>query len=628
MTKSTQEDRSFLLESVVGDTIPHETDESLNSTDEQHHQQQQQQQQQISPDLSLPLRILFGLNGSTLALPTTALMYIINTRVEMSLTLIPTYAATAFLPFSLKPLYAYLSSFLGSRSSSSSSTPTRHVIIAALLVASGISTALTALIPTGGVLACFLLAFLRGVTAAWPEFLLGLTLIDQARLSPASDYAPVAGKFQAQAATARNLGSVVAHAAALGFFALWRRSDASGKVLSDGSVTVLLVTAGLLNGVAAMVAFYFRVGARQTQPTGVQHQEILPRRPSYDSVSDSSDDSLDADCESPCHSIHDAPLPSAPPPSVSNSNNNVRLVIALQLVIILFSLRGPIQGVSSDLCWDVLATIAVMVLITTGWSSVSLKWERSHRVGLFLILRHALPSATYVMSSYFYSLFATAPAFLQVASLVDNSVTTLASWSYGRLFSRYSQGNALHAVIAGTTLLAAITSLLNLVFVQYEYWHADWMTKAVVAIVIKSIMAWTGEWFFLPDVILATVAAVPAEFSQPPSSSLELPTTRTDGRQLETETAAEPAVATRTTREGPQQVLLISREDDSRNVDIQYGALISCIDFGDQLGALLAGPLVAALGITRENDWDGMNTLIQLSCLFGLLSIGFLAVLR
>jgi hypothetical protein len=37
---------------------------------------------------------------------------------------------------------------------------------------------------------------------------------------------------------------------------------------------------------------------------------------------------------------------------------------------------------------------------------------------------------------------------------------------------------------------------------------------------------------------------------------------------------------------------------------------------------------VAALGISRENDWAGMDTLIQLSSLAAFLSIGFIAILR
>jgi hypothetical protein len=38
--------------------------------------------------LSQPLRILFGLNGIILALPTTALLYMVNTHVQIPLSLI------------------------------------------------------------------------------------------------------------------------------------------------------------------------------------------------------------------------------------------------------------------------------------------------------------------------------------------------------------------------------------------------------------------------------------------------------------------------------------------------------------------------------------------------------------
>ena len=112
--------------------------------------------------LPMPLRILFALNGFSLAFPTTALMYVVNTRVEMSLALLPTYGAIAFLPNSLRPLYACLSR-----------TPFRDYHLAFLLTTSAISIALTALIPENGIVLCFILAFVRGVTSSWPEFLLG-----------------------------------------------------------------------------------------------------------------------------------------------------------------------------------------------------------------------------------------------------------------------------------------------------------------------------------------------------------------------------------------------------------------------------------------------------------------------
>jgi hypothetical protein len=229
------------------------------------------------------------------------------------------------------------------------------------------------------------------------------------------------------------------------------------------------------------------------------------------------------------------------------------------------------------------------------------------------------------------------PAFLQLMALTDMFVTTLASWSYGRVLSRYSREQQLYAVIAGTTVLAAVASLGNLLLVKYCTPHSTWAVQVCLAIGVKTVTTWTSEWNFLPDVILATVSAVPEHDRQDssltttattaPPSTIEVTTIATSCTNTSTATSTSTSTATTTTTATPTDEHL-TRGDDSQKVDIQYGTLVSCIDFGDQLGALLAGPLVAALGITRENDWAGMDTLIQLSSLAALLSIGFIAILR
>jgi hypothetical protein len=613
------EDRSFLL----SQSAP-----SKEETEYQFSGEHFQISQRLPPPpkLSLPLRIMFAMNGVTLALPTTALMFILNTRVAMELTIIPTYAAIAFLPYSLKPLYAFLSTAMAPRHR-------RHMVISLLLVASGLCQAGTSLIPVGGVWACILFGFMRGVTSAWPEFLLGLTLIDQARQEqPEHIYAETAARFQAEAATARNLGALAAHAAVTGFFAVFNE-------LNDDSVTLLLFVAGALNCISALVAWRYRVGST-TMPTITTRDaeesplasltSDLPRRPSYDSFSDESDR---GDCESllsPC---------CAGPSDATR--RNIRLVVLLQLVIVLFSLRKPIEEIIPKIAFTLMVAASIFALVVTGCQSAynSVRWERSHRVGLFLILRHALPSVSNIMSSYFYSLFSSMPAFLQVVALSDNFITTLASWSYGKVLSRYSKEEQLYVVIAGTTVLAAVASLGNLLLVKYCNPDSSWASMVCLAIGVKTVTTWTSEWNFLPDVILATVSAVPDHDSQavPEHDSQDTsPTTAMTPTALSPSTIDEDTLATcndtptatGTATANPTDEHSARGGDDSEKVDIQYGTLISCIDFGDQLGSLLAGPIVAALGISRENDWAGMNTLIQLSSLAALLSIGFIAILR
>jgi phage-related holin len=539
------------------------------------------------PSLSVALELLFAMNGITLALPATALLYIVNTRVELPLSLIPTYAAIAFLPFSLKPIYAYLSSFSGRR----------HTLLSSLLVASAISTAATALIPHRSITCCILLAFVRGITNAWPEFLLGLTLVDHAQAQQQqrqrTSYAEASALFQSQAATARNLGSLVAHALAFCIFLgrYYFFNQAVLVVLDDTTVTVLLVASGALNLVGAAVAWNSRVGMSQAilpdQATSYTSNRQIPRIPSYESCSETEN----VDCES--LSV-DVPVPVP----ADSAGGNVRLVILLQMTIILMLLRDPIADASSALSWDTFMAVCLVAFSVAGFGAfTSIKWGRSHQAGLFLILRHALPSASYLMDSYLYSLFASTPSFLQLLSLVDMVTTTLASWSYGRLFSRFSSGGDIKAVIAGTTLLASVVSLADIMFVNVVPHLDTWTTRVAVALTVRSLVTWTGEWNFLPDVVLATVSAVGDDSAQ---SSFPLALT-----------ARSNTLSTAT----------------DQHVGVRYGTLISCIDFGDQLGALMAGPLVMALGISRENDWVHLDVLIQISSLMSLLSIGLVGIL-
>lgn len=69
-------------------------------------------------------------------------------------------------------------------------------------------------------------------------------------------------------------------------------------------------------------------------------------------------------------------------------------------------------------------------------------------------------------------------------------------------------------------------------------------------------------------------------------------------------------------------------QEDRQAINVQYGTLISCIDFGDQLGALVLGALVAALDVSRENNWKHLDDLTQLCCVIGICSASFVLILR
>ena len=564
-----------------------------------------------SDKLPVPLRVLFAFNGITLSLPMAALLYVINTRVAMPLAILPTYGAIAFMPFSLKPLYAYLSRSVR-----------RDWLIAGLLLLGGLGTSIMSRVET--VAACVLLALANGVASAWPEFLLGLTLLDQALLS--SDFKTAAAQFQSEAATCRNLGSLVAH----GILLIWMW----GRELNNTLVTYMFLVTSLFHITGAAIALIYHVGTRSyvvvetTFP--LEHNSSSSSREggSYHSCSDEERPPVNVDFEEATHTTtaeDSAPTESMVEaqdeiPSSNNStgiwsSQNARLVIFLQLTILLVALKAPLQQSTSTAGWSILISSVVGALLfqvgnvaVSAWRRPSSEdswvkaFPRSHRVGLFLILRYALPSISYLITSFLYDVFGkTHPVFLTILSLWDMLSSSLATWSYGKLFSSYD----IVRVLAGTTIAASLVfwlgngALLRMFgpFVRDETSDLPLTTwfHVIATLLIKTMLTVTGEWKFLPDVILATTSAVPEE-----EATGNLVGSSSDSND----------------------------QPSSEEIGLRYGTLVACIDFGGQLGSLLAGPIVAAVGTSRENNWEHMDILVELSAVATMASLVFLVLLR
>ncbi|GAX12751.1 hypothetical protein FisN_15Hh230 [Fistulifera solaris] len=537
-----------------------------------------------SPTLSKPLAMLFAINGVTMALPATSLLYIVNTRVEMPLSLLPTYAAVSFLPFSLKPIYAVLSSstLIGSLG--------RHNLISVFLLIGAVSIAATAWVH--GVVGCFLIAFTNCLSNAWAEFLLGLTLLDEA--SCCGPFVGVtAAAFQSQAATHRNVGSLVAYLLVW----LWMIVEGSssdthqiswnGK-LNDRIVKELLLLTGLVYIVGTVIAQVWTVGTREGC---FQHAN----KSSYEQVNSAERDDME-------NGITENTVSH----STAWKRTSVRLIVLLQITILLISLKQPLEKMTSFSFW-----ILLMIALGTSWCfvirsasrDVIEKWPRSHRTGLYLILRHAVPSVSYIMESYLYDAFAaTAPAFLTVLSVWDMLVSSLASWSYGALFRNcHRDYTRMLFVIVGTTIFAAVGFFIanNLLMLllrrdtddENARNHVGW-SVLISVLALKSLLTLTSEWKFLPDVILATTTAYISESSDDPAPFTQ------------------------------------SASGVSNSVGLRYGSLIGCIDFGGMIGSLLAVPMVNAFGTSRENDWANMEGLITTASIATLLSGGLTILLK
>lgn len=499
-----------------------------------------------------PLLCLYGMNGMTLALPMTALLFIVNTHVQMPLELLPTYAAVAFLPYSLKPFHGYLTQRIARPDQ-------RHIVLGCMLSINAILVACTALIPPGGVLVCFLVAFLREFACAFADFLLGVTLVDT-YCRPDS-----AATLQAQAATARNVGSLIAHGGAWAFFHGVRE-------INRTSATVLLLATTVVTLASSGIALVYQVGRKSSSllPLGAS---------SYDGSEedenvrddDSAFDEMDV-CEGP---PSDASIPSTQS-APSSSFSNAALIILLQSTIILICLRGPIEGASS-IAWNLLVWTSLVALLVTAYGKCRFfRWEATYTVGLFLILRHIIPSISFIMNSFIYEVLQNRPAFLQSLSVASMAITALSSWSYGKVSSFHSHSSNLHRVIVVTTVLAAVASLGNLAIVQWLP-HLSSLKQTLLMLTVTTVTTFIDEWSFLPDVILATVSVVDR------------------------------------TSQG--------------DVAMEYGSLVSCINFGDQIGALLAGPLISVIGMKRENNWQHLDVLVELCALLTFLSAGLVRML-
>ncbi|KAL3930344.1 MAG: hypothetical protein SGBAC_011808, partial [Bacillariaceae sp.] len=204
------------------------------------------------PSLRGSLAVLYGLQGVTMQLPILALLAIVNDKVAVPPAYLSAYGAICFLPSSLKPIWATISTAGMSIDAKPSDKMNRsQQLLVLMLLVNGLSFCGTALlIPEKGIVECFVWGFLRGVTSAWANFLTDQLLILQAMsLSSYEDetlgfsYPAISSSFQSKAATYRKAGSLLG---AMGTFGLFlqrqahRDSNDKEPALSAAVVLTLL----------------------------------------------------------------------------------------------------------------------------------------------------------------------------------------------------------------------------------------------------------------------------------------------------------------------------------------------------------------------------------------------------
>jgi hypothetical protein len=545
--------------------LTHENDDGADTVEDGDTSADSDESNMPIENLSLSMKLLFAVIGATLALPSTAIMYILNTRVEMSLTMIPTYGALVFLPFSLKPLYAYLSS--------KAHRYHHNTLLAGLFLGAALSTALSAAIPAHqkGVLPCIVLGFGRSLFTAWPDFLLSTRLVHMATVQSTIPlhYETVASQLQSQAATSRNLGSLVSQSSAWIFFLLgnYWRPGAHVFALNDVTVSLLFFATAVIYLMGAWIAIY--------------EQSYSSSEPMYDHIEG---------YDNP-ETLNVETVTIDSPDIASFETFDMRVFVMFQLSIVIMALMEPITSLLLPVPLEhhtVTGIIMTWLILGGLYALCTLPWKKLYRVSLFLILKNAVPSAGFIMESFVYSIFASNPAALQFFSVFDMAMLTAGSWSYGNVLQAWTSRWDLRWVIAFTTVIASVGSLSDVVLV-WMLPHSSLFIKIGLVLAIKLVMSIISEWKFLPNVILATVTSAAAIQSLPTSST-------------GTTTLDEPA---------------------HRN--LRYGTLLSCIDLGDQVGALLTASVVALMGV--ERDWEGLDRLIVLCSLLGVLSAGLVGML-
>jgi len=374
------------------------------------------------------------------------------------------------------------------------------------------------------------------------------------------------------------------------------------------------------------------------------------------------------------HSLTRHGLAFQPPPT--NQSSPIRLtdmkydvtaLLLFQAVLVLCALRTPIISVTSPLTWKILFTTLAMTMIgATSCSYFSFSrhnrsagagnphgsaeeimqqdtseghnlshvldtTKRLKRVALYLILRHSIPSAG-ILSSYFYSVFRSRPFYLQIMSILGSASATISTWFYEkRLAEHFSGVSKIVAIIIVTTILRSVFSLLNIpilhIIASTEDQEADgdgssvvdfklWLIAMIVCVQIFG--SFFTELSFLPSIILATTSIVSHAPPPPPPP----PNRYEIERRAEIDELLSVGADSRETRaaETPSDGWIL---DDG----IQYGFLISCIDFGSQLSDWTSIPLIQALDIRRENGWANLDWLVAISALFAISSLVFLRII-
>ena len=574
--------------------------------------------------LPISLRIIYALNSSQFQISSLALLSIVNTRVVIGAQYLPAYGAISFLPFRLRPIFAWISSLILQRLGKDDvNRKNRHdKLLCPVLVLASLSFLGTIFIPTNGVVLCFVWGFIRGVAGAWSDFLIGMTVIEfsklQSKLIPNNNtsYEQITSMNTVQSSTAKNIGGFIASIGTFIFFS--QNRNISEKVAN----TLLLCTAFiLLLASFASIKYQYHVSKMLDQST-------------YDTINDEDINEVERSTLE-----EDITEESRETPTTSHRQQviEVSTLVSFQILLAISALRVPIIAVSSQQLWIALMIIFGIILCCTlcigykheiqqqqsdtahtqGVRSKDDKKRLSHRrLNLYFLLRYSLPIAGFIMYSYLYTVFESQPLFLQLMSVLKTAIGSLSTYTYEKFLSpRCHSGLNLIGLIAILDITMGLVALIDVWVIRAardrlvdgEY-MIDTKLKWLVA-TVGLVKYFFAELDYQPSLVLSTTNVYNDDDDTLPRSDFNDETEAFDEYEHKSGTPSSLSIdlneddgpnSSSVSSSSPQKAPLVSQ-------GMQYASFLSCIDFGAQIGDWISVPIIASLDITRENHWVSLS---------------------
>lgn len=631
--------------------------------------------------LPISLRVVYALNSATFQVSSLALLSIVNTRVGVGVEYLPALGAISFLPYSLLPIFAWVGSLLlkQKKNTNPDDNKNRHdkLLFPAFLLASSAFVG-TVFIPPGGVVLCFVWGFLRGVAGAWTDFLIGMSVIEfsklQSRFLPSLSqndgntvtYEKCVSVNTAQSSTARNIGSFVASVVALLFFS-------KNRNLSDRVANTLILGTAAIFLLASFASLKYQSSV-----------EKILQNSRYDTIIDNDEEELTDEPSSTSLSSRQSEVGhneledsegSNPPkdmdmqvPKGTHRQQIVQVstLISFQALLAVSALQKPIISISSQTTWLSLVVTFTVILVCTifvGYRCGQQKTATSStsdthssmpncqhhqrlphgQLNLYFLLRYSMPITGFLMYSYIYTVFQSEPMFLQLLAVLKSAIGSISTFFYEKVLSpKCHSGWPLIGMIFTLDIVMGLVALLDVWVVRAvsekvvdgEY-YIDTSLRCLVG-AVGLAKYFFAELDYMPTLVLSTTNIYNGDDDDLRSSKFghdgvkrESSADSDNGEHVEENQMPEVSClnidsCNNEEETRPPKTVSVPNNIPVISAGMQYASFLSCIDFGAQIGDWITVPIVASLGIARENNWDCLDQFVIICSVLRMARVVFL----